>query len=37
MGYVPFLGYVTILLSENPWLKTVMLGIMGLVVILQRE
>ena len=37
VGYVPFLGYVTILLSENPWLKTVMLGIMGLVVILQRE
>ncbi|KAI9789791.1 MAG: Signal peptidase complex catalytic subunit [Piccolia ochrophora] len=36
-GYVPFVGYVTILLSEHPWLKTVMLGIMGLVVVLQRE
>jgi hypothetical protein len=25
------------MLSEHPWLKTVMLGIMGLVVVLQRE
>lgn len=37
VGYVPFVGYVTILLSEYPWLKTVMLGIMGLLVVLQRE
>ncbi|KAL2164848.1 hypothetical protein VTH06DRAFT_144 [Thermothelomyces fergusii] len=37
VGYLPFVGYVTIMLSEHPWLKTVMLGIMGLVVILQRE
>ncbi|KAG5928133.1 Signal peptidase complex catalytic subunit [Claviceps africana] len=37
VGYVPFVGYVTILLSENPWLKTVMLGIMGLMVMIQRE
>ena len=37
MGYIPFVGYVTIMLSEHPWLKTVMLGIMGLVVVLQRE
>ncbi|KAA8895660.1 signal peptidase complex catalytic subunit SEC11 [Sphaerosporella brunnea] len=37
VGYIPFVGYVTILLSEHPWLKTVMLGIMGLLVILQRE
>jgi len=36
-GYVPFVGYVTILLSEHPWLKTVMLGLMGAVVVLQRE
>ncbi|KAH6678778.1 hypothetical protein F5X68DRAFT_263774 [Plectosphaerella plurivora] len=36
-GFIPFVGYVTILLSEHPWLKTVMLGIMGLVVVLQRE
>ena len=37
VGYVPFVGYVTILLSEHPWLKTVMLGIMGVMVVLQRE
>ena len=30
-------GYVTIMLSEHPWLKTVLLGIMGLMVMLQRE
>jgi len=36
-GYVPAVGYVTIMLSEHPWLKTVMLGMMGLMVILQRE
>lgn len=37
VAYVPFVGYVTILLSEYPWLKTAMLGIMGLMVVLQRE
>lgn len=36
-GYIPGVGYVTIMLSEHPWLKTVMLGIMGIMVILQRE
>ena len=37
VGYVPFVGYVTILLSEHPWLKTAALGLMGLMVVLQRE
>jgi len=37
VAYIPFVGYVTILLSEHPWLKTVMIGLMGLVVVLQRE
>lgn len=37
VGYIPFVGYVTIMLSEHPWLKTVMLGLMGLGVMLQRE
>jgi len=37
VGYVPYIGYITILLSEHPWLKTVMLGMMGLVVVMQRE
>lgn len=36
-GYVPAVGYVTIMLSEHPWLKTVILGIMGVMVVLQRE
>ncbi|KAJ5684080.1 uncharacterized protein N7477_000425 [Penicillium maclennaniae] len=36
-GYIPMVGYVTIMLSEHPWLKTVLLGIMGLMVMLQRE
>ena len=37
VGYVPFVGYVTILLSEHPWLKKVLLGLMGVMVVLQRE
>ncbi|KAH7310562.1 signal peptidase complex catalytic subunit SEC11 [Stachybotrys elegans] len=37
VGYMPFVGYVTILLSEHPWLKSVMLAVMGLMVVLQRE
>lgn len=37
VGYIPFVGYGTILLSEYPWLKTVMIGLMGLTVVLQRE
>lgn len=36
-GYIPAVGYVTIMLSEHPWLKQVMIGLMGLMVILQRE
>ena len=36
-GYTPMVGYVTIMLSEHPWLKSVLLGIMGLTVMLQRE
>lgn len=37
VAYIPFVGYVTILLSEHPWLKTVLLGLMGVMVVLQRE
>ncbi|KAI0914958.1 signal peptidase-like protein complex catalytic subunit SEC11 [Ustulina deusta] len=37
VGYIPFVGYVTIMFGEHPWLKTVMFGIMGLLVVLQRE
>lgn len=37
VGYIPFVGYVTIMLSEHPWMKTAMLVGMGLLVVLQRE
>jgi len=37
VGYVPFVGYGTILLSEYPWLKTAVFGLMGLTVLFQRE
>ncbi|KAI5793256.1 signal peptidase complex catalytic subunit SEC11 [Geopyxis carbonaria] len=37
VGYIPFVGYVTILLSEHPWAKSVLLGMMGLMVVMQRE
>ncbi len=37
IGHIPFVGYVTILLSEHPWLKTVLLGLMGVMVVMQRE
>ncbi|KAK2745580.1 Signal peptidase complex catalytic subunit [Myotisia sp. PD_48] len=36
-GYIPAVGYVTIMLSEHPWMKTVLLGFMGVMVMLQRE
>lgn len=37
IGYVPLVGYVTIMLSEHPWMKKVLLGLMGVMVVLQRE
>ena len=36
-GYVPFVGYVTIWLSENPWMKKVMLGLTAVMMVVQRE
>ncbi|KAF2863849.1 signal peptidase I, partial [Piedraia hortae CBS 480.64] len=36
-GYIPFAGYFTILISEYPWLKAAMVGLMGITVMLQRE
>ncbi|KAI5302381.1 mitochondrial ribosomal large subunit component [Ascosphaera pollenicola] len=36
-GYVPAVGYITIMLSEHPWMKTAMIGIMGIMAMLQRE
>lgn len=37
VGYIPFVGYVTIMMSDYPWLKGAMIGIMGLFAVLQRE
>ncbi|KAH0604785.1 uncharacterized protein H6S33_006453 [Morchella sextelata] len=37
VGYIPFVGYVTIMLSEHPWMKTALLVIMGFLVFVQRE
>lgn len=37
VAYIPFVGYVTIMMSEHPWIKTVLLCISGLVVVMQRE
>ncbi len=37
VGFLPFVGYITILLSEYPWLKQALLGFMGLMMVLQRE
>ena len=31
VGYLPFVGYVTIVLSDYPWLKLVVFGAMGLM------
>lgn len=36
-GFVPSIGYVTILLSEYPWLKTAMIGGMALLTLIQQE
>ena len=36
-AYIPFVGYVTILLSEYPWLKKGLFGLMALVYMLRRE
>lgn len=36
VGYVPWVGYVTILLADHPWLKTAVFGLMGLSAMLQR-
>ncbi|KAK9466024.1 hypothetical protein V1512DRAFT_276831 [Lipomyces arxii] len=36
-AYVPWVGYITILLSENLWAKYALLGGMGLLAMMQRE
>lgn len=36
-GYVPYVGYVTILMNDYPNLKYALLAIMGGGILLQRE
>lgn len=36
-GYLPMVGYVTILITENQYFKFAMLGLMGLSAVLQQE
>lgn len=32
-GYMPYIGYMTIILSEYPWLRFALIGAIGLVVV----
>lgn len=36
-SYLPYLGYVTLLMNDFPMLKYVVLGLMGLSMLLERE
>ena len=36
-GYVPYAGWITILLSEHPWLKTAVFGAVGSFSLLRRK
>lgn len=36
-GFLPHVGMVTILMNDYPWLKTALLGILGLFVLIHRE
>ncbi|KAH8914895.1 hypothetical protein BT69DRAFT_1231194, partial [Atractiella rhizophila] len=36
-GFVPYVGYVTIAMTDFPYLKYAMIGIMGLWTLIQRE
>jgi len=36
-GYVPWIGYVTIAMNDFPQLKYALLGILGLMALVQRE
>ncbi|ORX53991.1 signal peptidase I [Hesseltinella vesiculosa] len=36
-GFVPYVGMVTIMMSEFPWLKYALLAVLGLFALIQRE
>lgn len=37
MGYLPYVGYVTLLMNDFPMLKYVVLGLLGLSMLFERE
>ncbi|KAF2150932.1 signal peptidase complex catalytic subunit SEC11 [Myriangium duriaei CBS 260.36] len=37
VGFVPYVGYITCIMGDYPWLKTLMFVLMGLAVLLQNE
>lgn len=37
VGYVPDLGWITIYLTENPIVKFILIGVMGIVVIISKD
>lgn len=37
IGYVPYVGYATIMFNDNPMLKVVILGLLGLSLLFERE
>lgn len=36
-GYLPFVGILTILLNDYPWLKWSILGLMGIMVLTSKD
>mmetsp|Transcript_20119 Transcript_20119/g.47451 ORF Transcript_20119/g.47451 Transcript_20119/m.47451 type:complete len:188 (+) Transcript_20119:254-817(+) len=36
-GFLPYIGMVTVLLTDYPWLKFLLIGVMGLFVLTSRE
>ncbi|KAG8981662.1 Signal peptidase complex catalytic subunit [Tulasnella sp. 427] len=36
-GFIPYIGYVTIAMNDFPWLKYILIGILGLLALFQRE
>ena len=36
-GYIPYVGWVTILLSEHPWLKATVFGAVGASALVRRK
>lgn len=36
-GYIPYIGWATILMSENPWLKTTVFAAVGASALIRRK